>query len=171
VTWRWIFWINLPFIGVGLAMIVLFLHINQNISSFMAKLARVDWVGTAFFIAATTGFLIPITWGGVMYDWDSWRTLVPLILCGIGLVAFVVYEIYVPAEPMIRMELFSNQTAAVSFFTTFLRKPVFLSRAIGCFADSLQTVSLSGACFTSCHSTTRVSRALARSWPVLRCSH
>jgi len=120
VTWRWIFWINLPFLGLGAVMVVLFLTLNYQVSSFAAKLRRIDWVGAVVFIAASTGFLIPLTWGGIMYDWDSWRTLVPLILCGVGLIAFVVYEAYVPEEPLIRLEVFQNQTAAVTFFSTFI---------------------------------------------------
>jgi MFS family permease len=122
VTWRWIFWINLPFIGIGLPMIIFFLKLNFPTSSFLAKLRRVDWIGTVVFIGATTGFLVPLSWGGIMEPWNSWRTLVPLILCGIALVAFVVYEEYVPAEPMIRTSVFKNQTAAVTYLATFIRE-------------------------------------------------
>lgn len=122
VTWRWIFWINLPFIGVGSVMIALFFSVNFPVDSFLHKLSRVDWVGTVVFVAATTGFLIPITWGGVMYSWDSWRTLVPLIVCLVALVGFLVYEEYVPAEPLIRSSVFKNRTAAVTYFQTFIRK-------------------------------------------------
>ena len=71
VTWRWIFWINLPFIGIGGVMITLFLKLNYQTSSFLAKLRRVDWVGMSIFLGSTTGFLIPLSWGGVMYPWDS----------------------------------------------------------------------------------------------------
>lgn len=122
VTWRWIFWINLPFIGVGVVLITAFLTLNYKTGSFLYKLGRVDWVGTVVFVAATTGFLIPISWGGVMYAWDSWRTLVPLILCGVALVGFVFYEEYVPAEPLIRSSVFKNRTAAVTYLGTFIRK-------------------------------------------------
>lgn len=77
------------------------------------------------FIAATTGFLIPITWGGVMYPWNHWRTLVPLIVCGVGLIVFVIYEEWITRkgyEPMIRLSVFKNRTAAVTYFGTFIRK-------------------------------------------------
>jgi len=77
------------------------------------------------FIGATTGFLIPISWGGVMYAWNSWRTLVPLIVCGVGLIAFVIYEEWITRkgyEPMIRLAVFKTRTAAVTYLATFLRK-------------------------------------------------
>lgn len=61
VSWTWIFWINLPFIGLGTAMIILFLKLNYQTSSFVAKLKRVDWIGSIVFVGATTGFLIPVS--------------------------------------------------------------------------------------------------------------
>jgi MFS family permease len=90
-SWRWIFWvsgtklcemhpleeetnvvhlrhgkINLPFLGIGIPLIILFLKLHFKATSFATKLRRIDWVGLVLFIASTTGFLIPITWGGVM---------------------------------------------------------------------------------------------------------
>jgi MFS family permease len=124
VSWTWIFWINLPFIGVGAAMIIFFLTLNYKTSAFMTKLARVDWIGAVVFIAAATGFLLPVTWGGVMYPWNHWRTLVPLIVCGAALALFVVYEEWLSRrglEPIIRTSVFKQRTAAVTFFTTVIR--------------------------------------------------
>ena len=120
VTWRWIFWINLPFAGVGALFVILFLSLAFRTSSFMQKLRRVDWIGLVLFIGSTTGFLIPVTWGGVMYAWDSWRTLVPLIICALGLVVFVIHEEYWAPEPLIRTSVFKNRTAAITYLQTFL---------------------------------------------------
>ncbi|KAJ9648613.1 hypothetical protein H2201_000944 [Coniosporium apollinis] len=119
VSWRWIFWINLPFIGIGAPMVVFFLNLHYKNSSLLAKLKRIDWIGTVVFLGATTGFLIPISWGGVMYDWTSWRTLTPLIVCGAALVGFVFYEEYVASEPLIRLSVFKSRTAAVTYLGTF----------------------------------------------------
>ena len=116
VTWRWIFWFNLPFIGVGTPMIALFLKLNFKRTSLGQKLRRIDWFGTLVFIGATTGFLVPITWGGVNYSWTSWHTLVPLVICAVGLVAFVVWEEFFVSDPLIRLRIFKNRTAAVPYF-------------------------------------------------------
>ncbi|MCJ1459082.1 hypothetical protein MMC28_009459 [Mycoblastus sanguinarius] len=118
VTWRWIFYINLPFIGVALVFVPLFLKLNFKPSKLSEKLKRVDWVGSVIFIGSATSFLIPITWGGVSYPWDSWRTLVPLIIGIAGLVAFIPYEAYVAKEPLIRLDVFKNRTASASYFET-----------------------------------------------------
>ncbi|KAK4691141.1 hypothetical protein P7C71_g5797, partial [Lecanoromycetidae sp. Uapishka_2] len=118
VTWRWIFYLNLPFIGIALVAVPLTLKLAFKTSSISDKLKRVDWIGSVLFIGSTTSFLIPVTWGGVSYAWDSWRTLVPLIIGAAGLVAFVVFEEYVAKEPLIRLDVFKNRTAAASYFQT-----------------------------------------------------
>ncbi|KIX01272.1 uncharacterized protein Z518_08997 [Rhinocladiella mackenziei CBS 650.93] len=120
VQWRWIFWINLPFIGVGVIMVPLFLRLNIIPQSIAAKLRRVDWIGTVLFVGSMTSFLIPLTWGGVMYSWSSWRTLVPLLIGAAGLVGFCFFERYIAPEPLLRLSIFSNRTANIAYVTTTL---------------------------------------------------
>ncbi|KAJ6259832.1 hypothetical protein Dda_5474 [Drechslerella dactyloides] len=120
VSWTWVFWINLPFCGIGFVMVPVFLKLNFIPTSMAAKLRKIDWVGSTIFIGSCTSFLIPITWGGTMYPWDSFRTLVPLIVGGVGLIGFVFYEIYVASDPLIRMGVFKQRTAAVSYAGTFM---------------------------------------------------
>jgi MFS family permease len=118
VTWRWVFWLNLPFLGLGLILITIFLKLNQRHGDFLAKLKQVDWTGMVLFLGSTTGFLIPITWGGVQYPWDSWRTLVPLIVSAAGLIAFVVHQEYFAPYPLIRTSIFKSKSAAILYLTT-----------------------------------------------------
>ena len=113
------------FIGIAIPMIFLFLNLNYQTGSFAKKLARVDWIGMVLFISSTTGILIPISWGGVMYPWSHWRTLVPLILCAFGLLAFIIYEEMLQrrgGEPMIRFGPLKTRTGSVTYFATFIRE-------------------------------------------------
>ncbi|KAL8880903.1 MAG: hypothetical protein Q9198_001787, partial [Flavoplaca austrocitrina] len=125
--WRWIFWINLPFIAIAFVFVPLFLKLAFKPTSFAAKLARVDWFGSFLFISSTTSFLIPITWGGVSYPWTSWHTLVPLCLGIAGLITFITYEEIVATEPLIRLVIFKNRTAAVSYSATVIHGMVLWS--------------------------------------------
>ncbi|KAI9893422.1 MAG: hypothetical protein M1814_006719 [Vezdaea aestivalis] len=127
VSWRWIFWLNLPFAGLGFVLIPIFLRLNFKTSSLMSKLRRVDWAGTFVFIASLTSFLIPITWGNIQYPWDSWRTLVPLIVGFLGLIAFGLYEAYYAPEPMIRLSIFHNRSAIIAYTGTFFHGLVLWS--------------------------------------------
>ncbi|KAL4953502.1 major facilitator superfamily domain-containing protein [Aspergillus filifer] len=121
VTWRWIFYINFPFIGVGLIAIILFLKLNIIPTSLAEKLRRIDYIGTVLFVGSMSSFLIPLTWGGIIYDWSSWHTLVPLIIGAVGLAIFTVYEYKYATDPIIPPKIFQNRTAAVSFACSFLQ--------------------------------------------------
>ncbi|KAI9925049.1 hypothetical protein MW887_006456 [Aspergillus wentii] len=121
VTWRWIFYINFPFIGVGVVFVLLFLKLNIIPSSLAEKLRRIDYVGTTLFVGSISSFLIPLTWGGVLYDWDSWRTLAPLIIGAVGLIVFGLYEYFIAADPIIPPKIFQNRTATVTFIGSLLQ--------------------------------------------------
>lgn len=56
---------------------------------------------------------MPVTWGGVQYPWDSWRTLLPLLLGLAGLVCFGLYETYVCATPLIPTYIFNSYSTTV----------------------------------------------------------
>lgn len=120
VSWRWIFWINLPFIGIGLVLITIFLKLNQKHGSFLTKLREIDWIGIVLFLASTTGFLIPVTWGGVQYPWNSWRTLVPMIVCAFGIGAFVMHQELFAPNPLIRTSVFKTTSAAALYVSTVI---------------------------------------------------
>ncbi|KAJ5198558.1 major facilitator superfamily domain-containing protein [Penicillium cinerascens] len=121
VTWRWIFYINFPFIGVGVVMVLVFMRLNMIPSSLKEKLRKVDYIGTIIFVASMTSFLIPLTWGGVSYPWSSWHTLVPLIIGFVGLCFFGYYEHRYAVDPVIPPSIFKNRTATVSFIGSTLQ--------------------------------------------------
>lgn len=61
-----------------------------------------------------------MTWGGVIYAWDSVQTLVPLLIGAAGLIMFTLYETYVATDPMIPMSIFTTKTAVVNYVGTFV---------------------------------------------------
>lgn len=120
VTWRWIFWINLPFCGIGLVAVVVFLRLNKRTGSIYSKVLGFDWGGAFLLTASATSFLIPVSWGGIMYAWSSWQAILPLILGVTGIVGFICFESYIAREPLIRFAIFKQLTAVVNYFGTFI---------------------------------------------------
>jgi MFS family permease len=131
VSWRWIFWINLPIIGTGTIAIIVFLKLEKLPGHIVDKIKAFDWIGSVVFVGSTVGFLIPLTWGGVQYPWDSWRTLFPLLFGAAGLVGFGFYEYYLfrkaeasqdrnPIDPIIRFTIFNNATMLITYFETVI---------------------------------------------------
>ncbi|KAK3693582.1 major facilitator superfamily transporter [Podospora appendiculata] len=115
VSWRWIFYINLPIIGVGTVFIVLFLHQTRIPGDLATKLRRFDYAGSLLFTASVTAFLFGLTTGGVMYPWASFRVLLPLLLGPAGMVAFMAWELRGAAEPLISRGIFNNRDMIVSY--------------------------------------------------------
>ncbi|KAJ5708544.1 hypothetical protein N7488_008345 [Penicillium malachiteum] len=115
VTWRWIFYINFPFVAVGAVFVALFLTLKVLPGSINEKLRQIDYVGTVLFVGSLSSFLIPLSWGGISYAWNSWHTLVPLIIGGVGLLVFAFYEYRFATDPIIPPVIFQNRTATVSY--------------------------------------------------------
>jgi MFS family permease len=61
-TWRWIFWLNIPFCVLAAVGVPICLKLHPREGSVWERLKDFDWFGSFIFIAATTSFLIPITW-------------------------------------------------------------------------------------------------------------
>lgn len=92
-----------------------------NERSWGKDLGRVDWIGGILFIAGMTSFLLGITWGGVQYTWWSFETWLPILLGGLVLILSLVYEAFIPSEPFIRLSVFHNVSAAITFFLTLVQ--------------------------------------------------
>ncbi|KAJ5238343.1 hypothetical protein N7468_002962 [Penicillium chermesinum] len=121
VSWRWIFYINFPFIGIGVIFVFFFLNLRRMPGSLVEKLRRIDYIGTFLFISSMASLLIPLTWGGISYPWNSWHTIVPLVVGAAGLVLFGFYEYRFARDPIVPPMIFNNRTATVSFIGSALQ--------------------------------------------------
>ncbi|RAO73577.1 uncharacterized protein BHQ10_009589 [Talaromyces amestolkiae] len=118
-TWRWIGWINLPIIAVSAPLAVFFLHLKPIEKSMWSRLASLDWIGLVLFAIGITIFALPLSWGGAMYPWSSWRTIVPLVIGIVVLAVFTVYEAR-PAQPVFPYRIFRSRTAVVTLIGSFI---------------------------------------------------
>ncbi|CAG8926337.1 unnamed protein product [Penicillium salamii] len=121
ISWRWIFYINLPIGGTALVLVFLFLRVHyKREGTLAARLKRVDFAGNLLLMGAVVAVLIALTWGGTLHPWDSWHVLVPLLVGTAGLIAFFFHQkIYAP-EPTMPVRLYSNSTSMLSYIVTFL---------------------------------------------------
>ncbi|KAJ6115785.1 hypothetical protein N7523_006202 [Penicillium sp. IBT 18751x] len=113
-TWRWIFYINFPFIGIGSALLMFYFPHLPRTDTLSAQLRQIDFPGMFLFVASISSFLIPLSWGGIMYPWSSWHTLVPLVLGALGLFAFAIYESRRAIHPLISPALFRDRSTIIS---------------------------------------------------------
>ncbi|KAJ7123621.1 MFS multidrug transporter [Mycena epipterygia] len=119
-SWRWLFYINVPASAFAFIFVLFFLQVRTPGGNVWSKLAAVDWLGNVLIITGTVLSNISLTWAGVRYAWSDARVLAPLIAGLALLVAFVVYEKYVPRVPTMPWEAVTDRTALASLIATFL---------------------------------------------------
>jgi MFS family permease len=118
-SWRWLGWINLPIIGIAGFLAIFFLNLKPIRIGLRAKLRRLDWIGMVFYVVGTTFFTAPLSWGGIVYPWSSWKTLLPLLVGVTVLASLIVYEKRA-VEPVFPYRLFNNITAIAAIISGFV---------------------------------------------------
>ena len=121
VTWRWVFYLNLPIAAVAFVLLFVFLRVRYVKDTTRNSLKRVDFGGNLLLIASVVAVLLALTWGGVEYRWSAWQTVVPLVLGLAGIAAFLfVQSLGLVPEPTMPLRLFVNRTSLASFGLTFI---------------------------------------------------
>lgn len=122
VTWRWVFYINLPICGMALALIVPFLNLKYHRQgTIVDRIKRIDWIGATSLTTSVTAILLALAWAGTKHSWSSWRTILPLILGFAGMLGFFVHQFSGhAAEPTMPPKLFSNRTSVSIFVMAFV---------------------------------------------------
>jgi EmrB/QacA subfamily drug resistance transporter len=104
VSWRWIFYVNLPLGIVSLFVVWSTLHLAREERH---TTVVIDWWGAATLTAWTSALVLMITWGGNQYPWGSWQEL------GLGAVALVMFLVFLrtqrrAVDPILPLRLFRN---------------------------------------------------------------
>ena len=114
LTWRWIFYINIP-IGV-VALIVVASQVPGTLSRIHHT---IDYLGTAVLSAAATSFILLTSLGGTTYAWDS----APIWILGVAGVVLVGVFVVVErraAEPVLPLHLFKLRAFWVTSLVGFI---------------------------------------------------
>lgn len=121
-TWRWTFYLNFPFCAIGLILIPVAVRLRAERGSLKHRVLHVvDWTGGFLFIASISSFLIGISWGGQMYSWSNWHTLVPVLVGIAGVVGSLIWERYGAKSPFIRLWLFEEKSAIAAYCCAILQ--------------------------------------------------
>lgn len=129
VTWRWCFWINLPFGGVSLAVVGFFFSNPERQYShipFKARLKEVDLIGAVFLICAIVSLLLALQWGGQTYPWKNSKVWGTLLGFGLIIIVFIVIQVYQKDRATIPVRVFKQQTVLTScIFTAVLSMALY----------------------------------------------
>jgi EmrB/QacA subfamily drug resistance transporter len=114
LSWRWVFYVNLPVGILALVVVASRLHLPRHTGR-----NPVDWLGFATLTAAVACLILMTSWGGSQYAWGS-----PVII-GLGAgavllaVAFLLWE-QRAVDPLIPPRLFASRVFDVANATGFI---------------------------------------------------
>ncbi|MFF9622702.1 MFS transporter [Streptomyces griseosporeus] len=108
LSWRWCFYINVPFGLVTLAVVTAVLKLPRP-----AVRPRLDLLGCLLLAAASTCLVLLTSWGGTEYAWDS------RVIAGLGAGAVLATALFLlaerfAAEPLIPLRLFKDSVFNVT---------------------------------------------------------
>ncbi|MFD3648147.1 DHA2 family efflux MFS transporter permease subunit [Streptomyces cyaneofuscatus] len=117
LSWRWVFYINLPIGVVALLVIAAVLHIPVH-----REKHTIDYLGTFLIASVATCLILVASLGGTTWAWGSVQIIALAVLAVVLLVAFVAVERRA-AEPVLPLKLFRIRTfslvAVISFIVGF----------------------------------------------------
>ncbi len=114
LTWRWVFYINLPLGLLALVVTQTVLHLP-----FKRQKHPIDYLGSALMVAGLSSLLLVTSWGGTEYPWWS-PQIVGLSVLGVLLLClFLVQETRAP-EPLLPLRLFGEQVFRVGAVIMFV---------------------------------------------------
>ena len=114
LSWRWIFYINMPVGGAALIYLFITLHLPRH------KVAhKIDYLGAALLAVAAASVVLLTTWGGSQYPWRSAPILGLGALAVIATAAFLYTETRA-AEPVLPLHVFRNRNFSLIAGMSFL---------------------------------------------------
>ncbi len=135
LSWRWVFYVNLP---VGLMALIIAWFALPNIKRDSA--GRIDWLGSATMAATVIPFLLALIWGGSKYAWDSSEILGLFAGAAVMCIIFILVERRA-ADPILPLRLFKVPSfglvdiiivlSAALLFGGVVYIPIFMQSVLG----------------------------------------
>src|SRR4051795_10087543 len=108
LSWRWIFYINLPLGVIALAALAVTLPtVSERVQH------TIDYAGAVLLAVGLSALVLATTWGGNQYDWASVQIVGLGVVAIVGLLAFLRPESRA-AEPILPLRLFRIRVVAVT---------------------------------------------------------
>jgi EmrB/QacA subfamily drug resistance transporter len=118
LTWRWCFYINLPFGAVTMIFIIFFFNPTKS-----AKKLSVGWknrvmdfdpAGTFVFLPMIICLLLALQWGGSTYPWSDGRVIALFVVFGVLCAIFISIQFYVGERATIPPRIIKQRSVAAS---------------------------------------------------------
>ncbi|MGN6430331.1 MAG: MFS transporter [Gaiellaceae bacterium] len=108
LSWRWIFYVNLPLGAVAFVVIATTFHSRRS-----PERHSIDYLGAVVLGAALSAIVLFTSLGGTTYSWSSPR-LIAILAAGVALLAVFPFVELHAAEPILPLELFRNRVFTIT---------------------------------------------------------
>ena len=108
LSWRWVFYVNLPVGALTVLIVVTRLHLHTP-----TVRHKIDVAGATLLSGGVAALIMVTTWGGNEYAWGS-TTIVGLAALGVVLLAVFVWWETRATEPILPLSLFRSSVFTIS---------------------------------------------------------
>jgi EmrB/QacA subfamily drug resistance transporter len=108
LSWRWVFYINLPIGALALVVITVVLPATST-----RRHHQIDYLGATLLAGFATAVVLATSWGGTTYPWGS-VVVIGLFAGSVALLAGWWLSARYAAEPVLPLRLFRNSVFSVS---------------------------------------------------------
>jgi EmrB/QacA subfamily drug resistance transporter len=134
-SWRWLFFVNLPFAVLTLLVVALYMHVPNE-----RRKHTIDVAGSVTLSLGITAALLATVWGGGQFAWGSEQIIGLYAAAAVLLTAFIWFERRAP-EPVLPLYLFKSSIftfsniagigVAMTMFGAIFFLPVFVQGVVG----------------------------------------
>ncbi|KAJ7164486.1 transporter [Mycena filopes] len=119
VTWRWVFFVNLPFGGVSLLGVAFLLKASPPLGADPTKrstrdllehVRRLDYVGAILVAGAVTTLVLALQWGGNTKPWGDKDVIICFVFAAVLSAAFVGWEMHVDEQAMVPTAILKSRS-------------------------------------------------------------
>jgi EmrB/QacA subfamily drug resistance transporter len=108
LSWRWVFYINLPVGAIALVVIAVVLPATGT-----KQQHKIDYLGATTLAAFATALVLATSWGGTTYAWSS-PVIIGLFAGSVLLLVAWYFSARSAAEPVLPLRLFKNSVFSVA---------------------------------------------------------
>ncbi len=131
LSWRWIFYVNLPF-GIVVLLFIARMPALRHLFARGDRMPRIDFWGALWLFVGIVPLLIALSLGrgaapgeAIGYAWNSGPVLALAAVAAAGVVAFLATEARA-SDPILPLELFGNRIFSLGSLGAFLLSASFL---------------------------------------------
>ena len=121
LSWRYIFFLNIPFGIIACLMIVIYYK-----ESIKPAKHHIDYLGATVFSLSTIALLYALLTGSSKHNWGDMTIIGLLIFAAVSFIIFLFIEKKSP-EPLIPLALFSNRTLSIINILTLISGAMLIS--------------------------------------------